>query len=126
MPETKAAITRCIFESLALRYRQVLESLNKFAPAPISILHVIGGGSKNAMLNQFTSNALGIPVAAGPMEATAIGNIMIQAKAAGLYKGISDMRQSIQQSVELNWFEPQNSEEWEVQYRRFEQLTMDN
>jgi sugar (pentulose or hexulose) kinase len=60
VPETKAAITRCIFESLALRYRQVLESLNKFAPAPISILHVIGGGSKNAMLNQFTSNALGI------------------------------------------------------------------
>lgn len=126
VPETKAAITRCIFESLALRYRQVLDSLNKFAPAPISILHVIGGGSKNAMLNQFTSNALGIPVAAGPMEATAIGNIMIQAKAAGLYNGINDMRQSIQQSVELNWFEPQNSAEWEVQYGRFEQLTMDN
>jgi rhamnulokinase len=60
------------------------------------------------------------------MEATAIGNIMIQAKAAGLYDGISDMRKSIQQSVELNWFEPQNSEEWEVQYGRFEQLTMDN
>ena len=126
VPETKAAITRCIFESLALRYRQVLDSLNKFAPAPISILHVIGGGSKNAMLNQFTSNALGIPVAAGPMEATAIGNIMMQAKAAGLYKGISDMRQSIQQSVELNWFEPQNSPEWVMQYERFEQVTMDN
>lgn len=126
VPETKAAITRCIFESLALRYRQVLDSLNKFAPAPISILHVIGGGSKNAMLNQFTSNALGIPVAAGPMEATAIGNIMLQAKAAGLYKGISDMRQSIQQSVEVNWFEPQNSPEWVMQYERFEQVTMDN
>lgn len=126
VPETKAAITRCIFESLALRYRQVLDSLNKFAPAPISILHVIGGGSKNAMLNQFTSNALGIPVAAGPMEATAIGNIMMQAKAAGLYKGISDMRQSIQQSVELNWFEPQNSAGWLMQYERFEQVTMDN
>lgn len=126
VPETKAAITRCIFESLALRYRQVLDSLNKFAPAPISILHVIGGGSKNAMLNQFTSNALGIPVAAGPMEATAIGNIMIQAKAAGLYNDINDMRQSIQKSVELNWFEPQNSDEWKMQFQRFEQVTMDN
>lgn len=126
VPETKAAITRCIFESLALRYRQVLDSLNKFAPSPITKLHVIGGGSKNAMLNQFTANALGIPVAAGPMEATAIGNVMIQAKAAGLYTDIKQMRQSIQQSIELNNFEPQNNQEWEKQYVRFEQLTMNN
>ncbi|MBP1675492.1 MAG: rhamnulokinase [Bacteroidetes bacterium] len=119
VPRTKAEITRCIFESLAFRYKQVLESLRSFASFPIESLHVIGGGSKNAMLNQFTANALGIPVYAGPMEATAIGNVMIQAKTAGLYANTQDMRTSIAESIELVEFLPESQDEWDTNYRRY-------
>jgi rhamnulokinase len=123
VPKTKADITRCIFESLAFRYRQVLESLKSFATFPIEKLHVIGGGSKNAMLNQFTANALGIPVIAGPMEATAIGNVMIQAKAVGIYADIQAMRNSINDSVDLVEFTPEETEDWNDYYKRYLSVT---
>jgi rhamnulokinase len=123
VPRTKSEITRCIFESLAFRYRQVLESLRSFATFPIENLHVIGGGSKNAMLNQFTANALGIPVIAGPMEATAIGNVMVQAKSIGLYSDIQSMRNSINDSIELTEYKPENTEEWNLYYQRFISVT---
>ncbi|MDD3080069.1 MAG: rhamnulokinase [Paludibacter sp.] len=119
IPRTKAEITRCIFESLAFRYKEVLDSLKSFADFPIDSLHVIGGGSKNVMLNQFTANALGIPVYAGPMEATAIGNIMVQAKTNGLYADIQSMRNSIRESVDLVVFEPEHREDWEANYYRY-------
>ena len=90
--ETRGQLVRCIFESLALRYRQVLENLQRLSPNPIEVLHVIGGGSRNDLLNQWTANAIGIPVVAGPSEATAIGNIMIQAVAAGQAADIASMR----------------------------------
>lgn len=92
---------RCIFESLALRYRQVLENLRSLSPRPIETLHVIGGGSRNDLLNQFTANAIGIPVVAGPSEATAIGNVMIQAMAAGEATDVAGMRQLINRSIPL-------------------------
>lgn len=123
IPRTKAEITRCVFESLAMRYKEILGHLQTFASFPIEKLHVIGGGSKNAMLNQFTANALGIPVVAGPMEATAIGNVMIQAKTFGLYANIQDMRNSINESVELIDFMPENTEEWENYYKRYIAVT---
>lgn len=94
-PSTHAEYVRCIFCSLASRYRDVLAVLKDIAPFPIEKLHVIGGGSRNKLLNRFTANAIGIPVVAGPAEATAIGNIMIQAKAAGLVKGRWEMRRLI-------------------------------
>ncbi len=75
-PETHAEYVRCIFGSLASRYKEVLELLKAMAPFPVEKLHVIGGGSKNKLLNQFTANAIGMPVVAGPSEATAIGNCM--------------------------------------------------
>ena len=74
---------RCIFESLAFRYKEVLALLSEIAPFPIRKLHVIGGGSMNNLLNQFTANVINMPVVAGPSEATAIGNCMVQARAAG-------------------------------------------
>ncbi len=119
VPESKAAITRCIFESLALRYRQVYEMLLEFATSGIEKLHVIGGGSRNNMLNQFTSNALGIPVVAGPDEATAIGNVMVQAKAAGIYKDVQEMRTGLCSSIELATFEPQEVEAWQKAYDKY-------
>ena len=84
VPQTPPELCRCIFDSLALRYRQVFGWLKEFADFPVDVLHIIGGGSLNKYLNQFTADALGVEVLAGPQECTAIGNIMVQAKAAGL------------------------------------------
>ena len=119
VPNGYAEICRCIFESLSLRYRQVFGYLKEMASFPIDILHIIGGGSLNAYLNQFTSNSLGIRVLAGPQECTAIGNIMLQAKASGDVKDIWDMRQIIANSLELKTFEPQNKEAWDAAYEKF-------
>ncbi|MCE5330568.1 MAG: rhamnulokinase [Bacteroidales bacterium] len=119
IPQTKSEITRCIFESLALRYKQVLDNLQQFASFPIKKLHVIGGGSKNDLLNRFTASALGIPVIAGPTEATTIGNLMLQAKTAGLYPDIQSMRKSISRSVPLTQFNPENHSEWMKQYPNY-------
>ena len=95
---TDAQIVSCIYHSLAERYREVLEMLRGFAPFPIDKLHIIGGGSANTLLNQWTEEALGIPVVAGPTEATAIGNVLIQAKAAGVVRDRWEMRKLVAQS----------------------------
>lgn len=118
-PSIHAEYVRCIFESLSLKYKSVLEKFIQLAPFPIEKLHVIGGGSKNPLLNQWTANAIGIPVLAGPSEATAIGNIMIQAKAAGCVNSLIEMRQIIRDSVPLEEFIPENKSEWENAYEKF-------
>ena len=122
-PSTHAEFVRCIFESLSLKYKYVINILKELAPFPIEKLHVIGGGSKNPLLNQWTANSIGIPVVAGPSEATAIGNIMIQAKAAGCVDSLQEMRQIIGESVQLDEFIPQNSEEWAEAYQKFVAVT---
>lgn len=119
VPEGYAEICRCIFESLALRYRQVFNYLREMASFPIEVLHIIGGGSLNAYLNQFTANSLGIEVLAGPQEGTAIGNIMLQAKASGDVGDIWDMRCIIAASIELKRFEPTDKDQWDNAYGRF-------
>lgn len=119
VPEGYAEICRCIFESLALRYRQVFNYLREMASLPIEVLHIIGGGSLNAYLNQFTANSLGIEVLAGPQEGTAIGNIMLQAKASGDVGDIWDMRRIIAASIELKRFEPTDKDQWDNAYGRF-------
>ena len=123
VPEARGQVVRCIFESLSLRYRQVLDMLRGLATRPIEALHVIGGGSRNDMLNQWTANAVGIPVVAGPSEATAIGNIGIQAIAAGQAKDIASMRQLIHDSITLKTFEPQDTDTWNTAYKKFLRLT---
>ena len=122
LPETRGQVVRCIFESLALRYRQVLENLNSLAPNHINTLHVIGGGSRNDLLNQFTANAIGIPVIAGPSEATAMGNILIQSIANGQADSVTTMRQNISRSIPLNRYEPQETDIWTAAYTRFLQI----
>lgn len=119
VPEGYAEICRCIFESLALRYRQVFGYLKEMSSFPIDVLHIIGGGSLNDYLNQFTSNSTGVEVLAGPQEGTALGNIMIQAKAAGDVSDIWDMRRIIANSLSLKHFVPQDKEQWEKAYERF-------
>ena len=119
VPETVGEYTRCIFDSLALRYRQVFGYLQQMAPFPIEALHVIGGGSRNNLLNQFTCNAVGVPVIAGPSECTAIGNIMLQAKAAGIVEDIASMRRLIAASVETTTFTPEDAEAWDKGYEQY-------
>lgn len=109
-PETQGEFVRCIYESLALRYRQVMDMLRKMAPKPIKGLHIIGGGSRNAYLNQMTADALGMPVIAGPTECTALGNVMVQA-------GLS--RHQIAESVETKEFLPQDKEIWNQAYQKY-------
>ena len=122
VPEGYAAICRCIFDSLALRYRQVFGYLKHMAPFPIEVLHIIGGGSLNNYLNQFTADSIGIEVLAGPQEGTALGNIMLQAKAQGEVSDIWEMRRIIANSLELKRFEPHHTAEWDEAYQRFVQL----
>lgn len=122
-PSTHAEFVRCIFESLSLRYKYVLGKFINLAPFTIEKLHVIGGGSKNPLLNQWTANAIGMPVLAGPSEATAIGNIMIQAKAAGCVDSLSEMRQIIRGSIQIEEFLPENKSEWEAVYQKFLKIT---
>lgn len=119
IPESCGEITRCIFESLSLRYRQVLDNMRSLISFPVERLHVIGGGSKNNLLNAFTANALGIPVVAGPSEATAIGNIMLQAKAAGLVSDIAGMRKTISNSIQTETFAPEDKEVWSEAYTKY-------
>ena len=123
VPKTYGEICRCIFESLALRYRQIFTWLKEVANFDIHVLHIIGGGSLNAYLNQFTANSCGVTVLAGPQEGTAIGNIMLQAKASGAVKDIWEMRQIIANSLELKRFEPQDKEAWDKAYEHFLEIT---
>ncbi|MFA5650293.1 MAG: rhamnulokinase [Proteiniphilum sp.] len=119
VPETIGEIARCIYESLAFRYKEVLSDLQKLATFPIEKLHIIGGGSKNTMLNEFTANAIGIPVVAGPSEATAMGNILLQAKAAGVVKEKEEMRQIVRNSADLESFKPAEMERWNSRYKQY-------
>ena len=119
VPNTYGEFTRCIFDSLALRYRQIFGYLQQMSPFPIEALHVIGGGSRNNLLNQFTCNAVGVPVVAGPSECTAIGNIMLQAKAAGIVSDIAAMRHLIAASIETTTFTPEEAEDWDKGYELY-------
>ena len=153
VPETPAEICRCIFDSLALRYRQVFGWLKEFnstgkpsntlgaeaagavdaeakgavdaeAKGTIKVLHIIGGGSLNKYLNQFTADALGVEVLAGPQEGTAIGNVMMQAKAAGVVRDIWEMRRIIANSIELVAYHPTtDTSAWDKAYEKYLEIT---
>ena len=120
VPETPAEICRCIFDSLALRYRQVFGWLKEFADFNLTVLHVIGGGSLNKYLTQFTADACGVEVLAGPQECTAIGNMMLQAKASGDVSDIWAMRQIIANSVEMVPYHPAGDKAaWDKAYEKY-------
>lgn len=123
MPASDADYVRCIFESLAFRYKEVLSILIDIAPFPIHKLHVIGGGSKNNLLNQFTANVINMPVVAGPSEATAIGNCMVQARTAGLVADRWEMRRLIRSSITPSVFQPEDSSVWESAYQNYKCIT---
>ena len=118
-PETVPDVCRCIFESLAMRYKQAFGYLKEMAPFDIHTLHIIGGGTQNILLNQLTANATGVPVVTGPIECTTIGNVMLQAKAAGIVDDIQAMRRLIAQSVTTDTYTPKDEALWDEQYQRY-------
>lgn len=122
VPTSEGGFIRCIFESLALRYSEVMGVLKKMAPFPLDRLHVIGGGSRNRLLNQFTADATGMPVIAGPSEATALGNCMVQARAAGLVADRWEMRRLIAASVATETFLPRKKVGWKEAYARYSRI----
>jgi rhamnulokinase len=106
-PESEGALVRCALESIAAKYGGVLAGLEEVAGRKIEVIHVVGGGSRNQLLNQLAANRCGRPVIAGPAETTALGNLLAQVRAAGELKSLSDMRQVVRSSSELQVFEPQ-------------------
>ena len=108
VPQTKGEFVRCLFQSLAKKYKDAIEGVNGLLPESLKRLHIIGGGSQNGLLNQFTADALGIPVWAGPVEATAMGNILVQAMAAGEVADLAELREVVRRSVTPKVFEPNN------------------
>lgn len=108
VPQTKGEFVRCLFQSLAKKYKDAIEGVNGLLPESMKRLHIIGGGSQNGLLNQFTADALGIPVWAGPVEATAMGNILVQAMAAGEVADLAELREVVRRSVTPKVFEPNN------------------
>jgi rhamnulokinase len=123
-PETPADFTRAILESLAFRYRQVLESLESLAGRRFDVIHIVGGGSRNALLNQFVADSTGRSVVAGPGEATAIGNVLIQAMGAGELSGLAEARELVRRSFAIETYEPKAGAEWDEAYARYRTLTL--
>lgn len=124
VPETEGALVRSAFESLALIYQTVLRSLEEITGTPIEIIHIIGGGSQNDLLNQFTADACTRPVLAGPVEATALGNLLIQARACGEIGSLTELRSIVTRSRDVRTFEPDRAKTaiWQEAHARFNAL----
>ena len=124
VPTTPGEFTRCILESLALLYRRTLEQLEGITGQPVTTLHIVGGGSQNLLLNQFSANATGRTVVAGPAEATATGNILIQAIALGQLKDLAELRQVVRNSFAVQTYQPQDAGVWAQAYERFQKFAI--
>jgi rhamnulokinase len=119
IPTEPGAVVRCALESLALRYRWVLERLEELTARRIDTIHIVGGGSQNALLNQLTADACGRTVVAGPVEATAIGNVLVQAIGLGIVRSLAEARSVVRRSFEVKSFEPRRSDENEAAYQKW-------
>jgi sugar (pentulose or hexulose) kinase len=122
VPETTGQIVRCILESLALKYRWALSNLEKVSGLRLAGLQIVGGGSRNSLLNQFTANATQRPVKAGPEDATALGNLVVQAIALGEIDDLASARNVIAASFPVSEYHPVDQEQWEEGFLRFEAL----
>lgn len=119
VPQTRGEIVRCVLESLALEYRWVAESLDRLSGRRLDTIHIIGGGSQNRLLNQLTADATGRTVIAGPVEATAIGNLLVQAIALGEIGSLEEGRRIVARSFDVERFEPANTAGWDDAYQRY-------
>ncbi|WP_404309326.1 rhamnulokinase [Neorhodopirellula lusitana] len=121
-PETPGQFTRCILESLSLLYGQTLDTLEGLTDRKITKLHIVGGGSQSTLLNQFAANATGRTVMAGPVEATAVGNVLIQAVALGDLDSLSSIRELVRKSFPIETYHPDSSAQWQEARQRFQQF----
>jgi rhamnulokinase len=121
-PETVGEIARCAFESLSLKYRSVLESLRKLTGRALGTIRVVGGGGLNTVLCQMTADACGCAVVSGPSEASALGNVMLQAVATGHLADVRSERAAMAESVQCSVFDPHRSDRWDEAYARFRLL----
>jgi len=119
IPETKGAVLRCALESLALEYRWVAEKLDALTGKRLGTIHIIGGGSKNELLDQFAADATGRTVVTGPIEATALGNVLVQAIALGHIGSVAEGRDVVARSFELKTFAPRDTAAWDAAYQRY-------
>jgi rhamnulokinase len=119
VPETVGEVVRCCLESLALRYRWVLEALESLVGRRLETIRIVGGGSRNRLLSQFAADACNRVVVTGPVEATALGNVMLQAIAAGEISTIAEGRAAIAASIQQERFEPSAPAPWDEAYARF-------
>lgn len=124
VPESEGALVRCALESLALEYRRVLGALEEIGGSRVETIHIVGGGSRNHLLNEFTADACERTVLAGPVEATALGNLLVQARACGEIGTLAELRSIVCRSSELRRFEPQapNAVAWKEARGRFSKL----
>jgi rhamnulokinase len=126
VPETEGQFIRCALESLALKYAMVLGWLEEMTDRSISVVHVVGGGARNALLNQFTANACNCRVVAGPAEATGFGNLLVQARAAGELGSLAEMRAVSRLQAGLQEFTPAEAAQWGEARARFAKLVKDS
>ena len=124
IPQSEGAIIRCALESLALKYNQVLHCLEELTGVPIEIIHIVGGGSRNGLLDQLTANACRRPVLAGPVEATVLGNLLMQVRASGEIASLEDMRKIVATSTQTARFAPEHDQDgvWDKARERFRKL----
>jgi rhamnulokinase len=119
VPTEPGAVVRCALDSLAMRYRWVLERLEELTGRRLGVIHIVGGGCQNTLLCQLAADVCNRPVLAGPVEATAIGNVLVQAIGLGLLGSLAESRDVVRRSFEVVAYEPQNPEQWQAPYQRF-------
>ena len=121
-PGARGEFIRACLDSLALTYRKTLDGLEDVLGRKVGVIHVLGGGSQNELLNQMTADACDRPVVAGPVEATAIGNILVQAMATGDIKSLADARAIVRRSFRVTRYEPRDRGQWDEAYARYRQM----
>jgi rhamnulokinase len=122
-PSGVGEFVTAVLASLALKYRSVFEGLERITGRPIRRIHVVGGGGRNRTLNRYTASASGLPVWAGPFEATSVGNMLVQAAGLGLVDSLDGIRRIVRNSFELERFDPEDGEAWEEGYKRYVSVT---
>jgi rhamnulokinase len=121
-PVTPGAIVRCALDSLALRYRWGLERLEELTGRRIHTIHIVGGGCQNTLLCRLAADCCNRTVVAGPVEATALGNVLVQMIGLGLIQSLAEGREIVRRSFDVKTYEPRQPERWEEAYRRFVEM----
>ena len=122
VPETEGQFVRCALESLALKYDMVLRLIEELTNTPMEVIHIVGGGTQNHLLNQMASDACNKPVVTGPVEATVLGNVLVQARTAGDVGSLDEIRTVVRQSSVMETYEPHPSDAWQEAKGRFAKL----